>query len=142
MNNKLVHESHNNDTIAACAGFIIIHSLLKNKIQKKKRKIPRWWMTSALKSSEIYSATNFLYDLNKEDGANFYNFCRMSSTTFKNLLKMIAPSIENQDTINYRKTIPANERLAITLRYLATGDSTPDSTVWHTLLKCPNKQFL
>jgi len=79
-------------------------------------------MTSALKSREIYSATDFLNDLNKEDGTNFYNFCRMSSSTFNNLLKMIAPSIEKQDT-NYRKAIPANERLAITLRYLATGDS-------------------
>lgn len=35
---------------------------------------------------------------------------------------MISPSIEKQNT-NYRKVIPANERLAITLRYLATGDS-------------------
>lgn len=33
-----------------------------------------------------------------------------------------SPSTEKQDT-NYRKAILANERLAITLRYLATGDS-------------------
>lgn len=122
MNNNLVNGSHDFDTMAACAGYIIIHSLLKKKIEKKKRKAPRWWMTSALKSREIYSATDFLHDLNKEDGANFNNFCRMSSSTFNNLLEMISPSIEKQDT-NYRKAIPANERLAITLRYLATGDS-------------------
>jgi len=107
--------------MAACAGYIIIHSLLKKKIQKKKEN-STLWMTSALKSREIYSATDFLHDLNKEDGVNFNNFCRMSSSTFNNLLKMISPSIEKQDT-NYRKAIPANERLAITLRYLATGDS-------------------
>jgi len=89
MNNYLVNESHDFDTIAAGAGYIIIHFLLKKKIQKKKRKAPRWWMTSELKSREIYSATDFLPDLNKEDEANFNNFCRMSSSTFNNLLEMI-----------------------------------------------------
>jgi len=39
MNNKLVHESHN-ETIAACAGFIIIHSLLKKKKYKRKKEKP------------------------------------------------------------------------------------------------------
>ncbi|KAJ4446436.1 hypothetical protein ANN_13132 [Periplaneta americana] len=41
---------------------------------------------------------------------------------FETLLSMIGPKISKCDT-SYRKAIPANERLAVTLRFLATGDS-------------------
>lgn len=46
----------------------------------------------------------------------------MSYNTFNQLLALIAPKIKKEDT-RFRKSIPPNERLALTLRYLATGDS-------------------
>lgn len=46
----------------------------------------------------------------------------MSQTDFDNLLNKVLPAIAKQDT-QLRKAIPAKIRLAITLRYLATGDS-------------------
>ncbi|RVE45299.1 hypothetical protein evm_010071 [Chilo suppressalis] len=46
----------------------------------------------------------------------------MSQTDFDNLLNKVLPAIAKQDT-QLRKAIPARIRLAITLRYLATGDS-------------------
>jgi hypothetical protein len=46
----------------------------------------------------------------------------MSECDFNYLLQLIAPIISKQDT-NFRDSIPANTRLAITLRFLATGDS-------------------
>ncbi|XP_046679369.1 galactosylgalactosylxylosylprotein 3-beta-glucuronosyltransferase P-like [Homalodisca vitripennis] len=46
----------------------------------------------------------------------------MTSNDFENLLTAIGPKIARQDT-NYRLAIPARERLAVTLRYLASGDS-------------------
>lgn len=46
----------------------------------------------------------------------------MSEEDFALLLDCIKPRIERQDT-SYTKAIPAEERLALTLRFLATGDS-------------------
>ena len=46
----------------------------------------------------------------------------MSPERFQHLLDLVRPHIEKADT-KFRKAISAAERLAITLRFLATGDS-------------------
>ena len=46
----------------------------------------------------------------------------MSPQRFEALLEKVGPLISKQDT-QLRKAVPAGERLAITIRYLATGDS-------------------
>lgn len=51
-------------------------------------------------------------------------FVHMSSSDFEYLLQKISPIIQKQDT-QWRDSIPANIRLAVTLRFLATGDSYP-----------------
>lgn len=62
-----------------------------------------------------------LNDLQKEDGDHFKK-CRMSYETFNQLFTLVEPKIRKEDT-KFRKTIPSNERLALTLRYLVSGDS-------------------
>ncbi len=52
----------------------------------------------------------------------FQNFCRMPFKDFEYLLSLTEPAIRKQDT-NYRDAISPKERLVITLRFLATGDS-------------------
>lgn len=63
-----------------------------------------------------------LLDLAKEPSGKFENFCRMSAEDFEHLLNKIGPNISKRDT-NMRQAIPAKDRLAVTLRFLATGDS-------------------
>lgn len=46
----------------------------------------------------------------------------MSSEDFEKLINLVGHRIAKKDT-NYREAIPVRERLAITLRFLATGDS-------------------
>ncbi|KAF0689409.1 DDE Tnp4 domain-containing protein [Aphis craccivora] len=46
----------------------------------------------------------------------------MTSADFEYLLNLIDPSISKQYT-HLRKSIPARKRLAVTLRFLANGDS-------------------
>ncbi|ESO93725.1 hypothetical protein LOTGIDRAFT_100028, partial [Lottia gigantea] len=56
---------------------------------------------------------------------DFKNFLRMDANSFDELLDMITPLIEKQKT-NMRDPISPNERLSVTLRYLATGNSFQD----------------
>ncbi len=69
-----------------------------------------------------YSGTDMLVDLKREPSGKFVNFCRMSAEDFEFLLNKIGPKIMKKDT-NMRESIPAQERLAVTLRFLATGDN-------------------
>lgn len=61
-------------------------------------------------------------DLMAEDSTEFYKFVRMSPIDFVILLRKVEPLISKRDT-EFRMAIPAKVRLALTLRYLATGDS-------------------
>jgi len=65
---------------------------------------------------------NVFVELLYEPSGEFENFTRMSLSDFEYLLTLISPIISKQDT-QLRNSIPAKIRLAITLRFLATGDS-------------------
>ncbi|KAK9887252.1 hypothetical protein WA026_021103 [Henosepilachna vigintioctopunctata] len=55
-----------------------------------------------------------------------YCWMRMKSSDFENLLKMIAPNIIKKDT-PFRKAIPVNHRLAVTLDSTVFDPDRPDS---------------
>ena len=57
------------------------------------------------------------------DVSSYCNFLRMSAHNFEELLGKVAPLITRQDTV-MRQAIPAGERLALTLRFMATGRHT------------------
>lgn len=50
-----------------------------------------------------------------------FSVSRMSTVDFELLLKLIAPKIQRQNT-KLRDALPVQDRLAVTLKYLATGD--------------------
>ena len=56
------------------------------------------------------------------DRESFYRYFHMTPQRFSHLLSHVGTSIRRQDT-RFRQAVPPDERLAITLRYLVTGDS-------------------
>ena len=52
----------------------------------------------------------------------YRNLIKLSPELFTELVKRVGPVIENQKT-RFRQPLPAGLNIAITLRYLATGDS-------------------
>ncbi|KAL4718844.1 hypothetical protein ACJJTC_014074 [Scirpophaga incertulas] len=102
--------------IAAAAIYLISAynyyvSVYRTKVVKKKRQKRRCSMENQL--TEL---------LQEPESKEFQNFVRMSDSNFEYLLQNISPVISKQDT-DFRESIPAKIRLAVTLRYLATGDS-------------------
>lgn len=93
-----------------CAAYIVL-----SKCRRKKRKM---WMRHYYKqrSNEI------LRELLQDSDELFKNFTRMSPVDFHYLLDLVRPQITKEDTV-MREAVPADIRLAVTLRYLATGDS-------------------
>lgn len=65
---------------------------------------------------------NQLAEMLAEPSGEFDNFVRMSNSDFEFLIQKVSPVVAKQDT-DWREAIPVKIRLALTLRYLATGDS-------------------
>ncbi|XP_050297444.1 uncharacterized protein LOC126736878 [Anthonomus grandis grandis] len=68
---------------------------------------------------------SLLRELRDNDPGDFKNYLRMESNTFDELLSLMRPYLSKQDTA-MRQSIPADERLIATLRFLATGRSYED----------------
>lgn len=92
----------------------------------------RYWIKPSLRARARYSGSALLEDLNKDDvdplsgelrtDGSFKNFLRMASSDFEHLVLQLGPKIAKVDT-NWRLALPVKEKLALTLRFLATGDS-------------------
>ncbi|XP_048238779.1 uncharacterized protein LOC125376958 isoform X2 [Haliotis rufescens] len=65
---------------------------------------------------------NLIKELEIEDEQSYYNFFRMGKESFNHLLLKVQPKIKKQDT-NMRECLPAGLKLAVTLRFLSSGDN-------------------
>ncbi|PNF17663.1 hypothetical protein B7P43_G07338 [Cryptotermes secundus] len=88
---------------------------------KLRRRKKRKWICDFNESCAQRGAYVLARDL-LNDPVKFQSYYRMSPESYKELLQRVSPLLRKQDT-NYRKAISADERLLITLRYLATGNS-------------------
>ncbi|CAI6375695.1 unnamed protein product [Macrosiphum euphorbiae] len=110
-----------NNLQIASAAYIVMHLLTKKKQSSIKKR--RWWTTQIFRSRQLYNGTSMIRDLNfHTDSGQFENFARMSQEDFEHLVSLLTPIIAKQTT-HFREPIPVNERLAVTLRFLATGES-------------------
>lgn len=83
----------------------------------------RCWTRQWVSRREERGAYNTIFkELAIEDSCGFAEYMRMPHHKFIELLSIIGPLVQKQDT-PMRMSIPPGERLALTLRYLATGES-------------------
>lgn len=90
-------------------------------LSEKKRRGRKCWVRDWIRQRENAGImNNLLEELKREDEECYKNFLRMSADDFNYLLEKIKFSITKQNTL-MRNAISANERLALTLRFLASG---------------------
>jgi len=70
----------------------------------------------------VYIGSSLLADLNFQPASGLYkNFTRMSLSEFEFLINLFGEKIWKKDTA-FRKAISVQESLALTLRFLASGE--------------------
>ena len=112
-------DSSDDDAVAAAE---MLGLFLKSKLDaRKKRKRRAIWTKSWIGNRLSMGAYHVLVqELRETDTRGFANFLRMDVESFEILLRRVAPLIARQDSV-LRLSIQPEERLALTLRWLATG---------------------
>lgn len=107
-----------------CCVLIAVAASVKKEKKKGSQK-GRKWAKQWFIDREKYTHEKLLNELRVIEPNDFRNFLRMDGELFDELLALVTPEIGKRNTI-MRDAIPASQRLSITLRYLATGNSFED----------------
>jgi hypothetical protein len=110
------------NVFAASSGFL--HLCKYTLYIKEKEKKWLWWQRQLYTSNEVYSGSGLLADLNFQSVSELYkNFTRMSPSEFEFLIHLIGEKKISEKDTAFRKATSVQERLGLTLRFLASGDS-------------------
>ena len=107
----------------ALAGVAVALCLKRAKSASGSKRGRKWSREWLLKRN-TYTHTNLLAEL-RAAPKDWKNYLRMNEDTYMNLLSLVTPLIEKEDTV-MRCAISPHERLTATLRFLATGRSYED----------------
>lgn len=104
------------EALLTCAAASIAIVMMRRRRRRRNRTF--WTNEILLNRNKQGAYHNLILELGDTEG--FRQFFRMNRATFNDLLTMIEPYITYKDT-NWREAIKPGERLAVTLRFLATG---------------------
>ena len=90
--------------------------------QRPRRRHNMWARPWLLQREERGAYHNIMAELYATDIPGFTNFMRMTPEFFEMIKTRLQPRLARQAT-NYRAPISVGEKLALTIRYLATGES-------------------
>ena len=94
----------------------------KRKERQEKKRKHQFWVRPLFRTREQKGEYSQLFlELKSDDHEYFFRYFRMKPVQFKELLNYIVPHLVKN--CRNRKPVSPTERLAVTLRYLVTGDS-------------------
>ena len=89
---------------------------------EKDKRQKNMWVRDYLKKREGSRAFQLVQETAMFDKEMFHRYMRMSPSAFEELLSLVATKTTKKTT-NYRIPIPPEQRLSLTIRHLATGES-------------------
>ncbi|XP_014667953.1 PREDICTED: uncharacterized protein LOC106809400 [Priapulus caudatus] len=99
--------------------LIIFKRLRRRRNRRNRQTWTRQWIQ---RRRTLGIVRNLQQELYLEDTEGFRQYLRMSPESFLHILDKIKDKITKEDTV-MRQAITAKERLSVTLRFLATGES-------------------
>ncbi len=109
--------------LIACTQVILIAGIRLLSLDRRRRvnvhRRRKWWVKPIIGSRAEEGTANILMSKSPSDGFFYQKFFRVDKKTLEFLLNLISPGLQRLDTV--RASIPVREKLAVTLRYLATG---------------------
>jgi len=82
------------------------------------------WAKDWLQRRVLYGQyEKLIVELTEEDPRGYMNYMRISSELCQELLERVGPKLDKNDSTCMRKALHPGHRLAIALRYMASGDS-------------------
>ncbi|XP_050296651.1 uncharacterized protein LOC126736368 [Anthonomus grandis grandis] len=94
----------------------------KHRLAQNKRE---YWIHPLLQVRYVEGAFYILFEKLRLHSDHFFHYFRLSITTFDFILERINMRIQKQDSV-MRLCVPPNEMLAVSLRYLASGNTFRD----------------
>ncbi|KYN21132.1 hypothetical protein ALC57_06524 [Trachymyrmex cornetzi] len=105
------------------------YQTIKRRYSKKK-----FWVAPLFKNRDKYGFYKATLPYLRLKDARFFNYFRMSSTQLEELLQIVRPKLHKQTFL--REPISVEERLCLTLRYLASGDSMVSISYQYLIGRC------
>lgn len=94
----------------------------RNTERRPRKRRKRFWVRQLyLERQEHGHYEQMMAMMELHDVESYKNFQRVSPEEFRAVLARVGPRLTKQDT-TFRKALPAGLKLAVTLRYLASGD--------------------
>ena len=102
-------------------GTLLLLLLLRRRRRRLRAAKRTLWTKKWISRRQTQGAcANIVRELNSEDAEQFRQYHRLDRAAFEEVLALVSPLIERQDT-HLRCCLKPMERLSVTLRFLATG---------------------
>ncbi|XP_073474037.1 uncharacterized protein [Aquarana catesbeiana] len=110
--------------VTATAAVLMDKARRKRRRRMRKRLMStrRYWVHPIIQNREERRQFKILYNDLLQHEEKFFNYSQMSVNSFDELLRLLGTRLEYQNT-TFRNSVEPAERLLVTLRYLATGNS-------------------
>ncbi|XP_069588139.1 uncharacterized protein [Ranitomeya imitator] len=106
--------------LAIAYAFACHEQRRRDKLRRRSRR--RFWLHPIVEVRESRGAYHCLFGELNENQDKYLEYTRMTKDSFRYLLRLVEGTISRQDT-QLRKSISPEERLLVTLRFLATGET-------------------